>query len=740
MKKNLLTLIAIPFFMNAFSQQMHVKIPDFNSFPTDVKNVSPVLEKKSSALAKQHPEYGILPYNAQCSNCVELIDQRTMNTRQFVETNNSRHTYSQSSYFPLHYKKSENDIWRTIDQRLHPVAGSSGVYVADNQPVPTKCDLNKKSSSIQVGDFEFEFNKNLKLYFYDESKVYTKAEPGNYTNYTIGQEGLFVKNMWNGINMQQEHSVGQIKTNFVINSPLQLPISTGWMVIEDQFSLPEGYTFEESKSGNHLPEGYQGDYILRNKQGDTLIIYEKPIYVDAKAFGMHGAYNLTKNGSDYTLQTLVPVEWLNKPDNTYPLFIDPNVFGITKLGQFVTTGLPSANLAFTSMALGSCDYHMYVVVPGSSTLTNAYVDLEYSLTYDNTCGSPPLPPPYCTFSQVTMQVVNDTCGTTTGLLTCNPAAPPYTGTCTTDSNLVAGAHAILINNYVPNYLACIPHQCSNYMINFTLKNQDSICLDVCGYLCARGNIWEMSVEGYEDTSVYISLSGDTLFSSWASGNQWYLNDTVIPGATQQEYIYSQPGIYTVTVIDSSICTDSSNAIDVTCYANFTIFQSSFDTSTYLGYNLCSGANLSFLWDFGDSTTSTQQYPQHIYANPGYYTVCLTVSRAGTSCNDTYCDTTMYFAKMQGAPMVHLNILSPTGIKDISNDISFSLYPNPATDELIIRALNFNPELLAIYNISGQKITEQKFNTHVDIAQLSSGMYLVELKSGNSIARKKFVKL
>jgi gliding motility-associated-like protein len=80
------------------------------------------------------------------------------------------------------------------------------------------------------------------------------------------------------------------------------------------------------------------------------------------------------------------------------------------------------------------------------------------------------------------------------LLSCNPALPPFTGTCTTDSVLVPGAHALLINNFVPNYLNCIAPQCPDYLIAFTLKNRDSICGDQCGYLCARGNMWRMTVE------------------------------------------------------------------------------------------------------------------------------------------------------------------------------------------------------------------------------------------------------
>ena len=44
---------------------------------------------------------------------------------------------------------------------------------------------------------------------------------------------------------------------------------------------------------------------------------------------------------------------------------------------------------------------------------------------------------------------------------------------------------------------------------------------------------------------------------------------------------------------------------------------------------------SYLWDFGDATTSTQQHPQHFYPQPGSYTIKLTVT---TSFGCTYTDT------------------------------------------------------------------------------------------------------
>jgi len=46
--------------------------------------------------------------------------------------------------------------------------------------------------------------------------------------------------------------------------------------------------------------------------------------------------------------------------------------------------------------------------------------------------------------------------------------------------------------------------------------------------------------------------------------------------------------------------------------------------------------VSWYWDFGDSSTSTLQYPYHTYSAAGTYLACLTITTAD-SCSDTFCD-------------------------------------------------------------------------------------------------------
>lgn len=563
MKYLCLSLLVLSLF-SANAQHMSAKLPNYTSFQKNEPVSSATLDKISSADAKKHPEYGVVPYNAPCGNCVEVLDKRTGAARQFIETENEKHTYSQQSYFPLHYKRDAADVWHTIDPRLQP-AGNN-LYTAANQPVPTKCDMNAKSTSLGLGNIEFEFNKGLSMYCFHEGVAYSSVQGADYTNYTIGSEGLKVSAAWPGMDMVQQFSVGEVKTSYVINQPLTLPVSYGYMVIEDHFTLPAGYTFVQEKIDGIEADGYYyGNYQLRDAAGKVLATYEQPVYLDARTWGIRGAYKLLQNGNDYTLRMLVPVSWLNNPDNVYPLVIDPIVSGTSKRGDYSST--PNGafeNFGFTSMNLGSCDYNMTVAVPGKSTITNAYAELEYRLTYDPMCGNPNLPAPFCTFSQVSMEVVCDSCGTSSGLLACNPANPPYTGTCTTDPTLVPGASPILINTFAPNYLSCYTAQCEDYQIDFTLKNRDSTCQDVCGYLCANGTMWQMTVEAWRqaiDTPV-VTVNEDTLFSTLHPNYQWTLNGNDIPTANGPRHIFTQPGLYAVYTVDSCGEVAYSNTIEI----------------------------------------------------------------------------------------------------------------------------------------------------------------------------------
>jgi PKD repeat protein len=147
---------------------------------------------------------------------------------------------------------------------------------------------------------------------------------------------------------------------------------------------------------------------------------------------------------------------------------------------------------------------------------------------------------------------------------------------------------------------------------------------------------------------------------------------------------------------NSCSTNTTTPPPAGCQANsqFVIFPDSTNAGNYFAYNLSSGSgNLSYLWNFGDGTSSTQQYPFHQYAVPSQYVVCLTVTGTYTNafggvstCSDTYCDSSSV-NKSAAFLMSQMNVIpqSVTGVKQAEQSTRLNAYPNPMTDELTIEA-------------------------------------------------------
>lgn len=90
----------------------------------------------------------------------------------------------------------------------------------------------------------------------------------------------------------------------------------------------------------------------------------------------------------------------------------------------------------------------------------------------------------------------------------------------------------------------------------------------------------------------ITQSGLVLTSSATVGNQWYLNGSIIVGATSQTYTIAQNGTYTVIVTDNGCTSPTSSALAVTnaFVASVTIAQTTGSTPSCEGDTLVFTAN------------------------------------------------------------------------------------------------------------------------------------------------------
>lgn len=70
---------------------------------------------------------------------------------------------------------------------------------------------------------------------------------------------------------------------------------------------------------------------------------------------------------------------------------------------------------------------------------------------------------------------------------------------------------------------------------------------------------------------------------------------------------------------------------------------------------------------------------------------------------------------------------------------FDLYPNPAKTELYIHVADFEPTAVMVYDVNGHTVLMQPYSSRLSIAQLSAGMYYMQVSGNGHTAYKKFVK-
>jgi len=86
----------------------------------------------------------------------------------------------------------------------------------------------------------------------------------------------------------------------------------------------------------------------------------------------------------------------------------------------------------------------------------------------------------------------------------------------------------------------------------------------------------------------------------------------------------------------------------------------------------------------------------------------------------------------------------TGIFNFKNDYTINIFPNPAKDNIIIENLNNTTQncVVSIKNIQGKEIISEEINlskSHsIDVSRLSNGIYMVTIKSKDSIKNQKLI--
>lgn len=161
-------------------------------------------------------------------------------------------------------------------------------------------------------------------------------------------------------------------------------------------------------------------------------------------------------------------------------------------------------------------------------------------------------------------------------------------------------------------------------------------------------------------------------NSYPSTNyQWDFGDGAVSNQSNPTHTYLLPGNYSIRLIalDTSICLNhDTTLLAVTAFdhaiADFQLNPPYLKTGETVQMINLSQLSYAWSWDFGDGTTSQLENPDHAYANPGKYTICLKAKNQQT-CDDSLClDIEVY-----GEPKVYIpTAFSPNG--DLLNDVYY----------------------------------------------------------------------
>ncbi len=254
--------------------------------------------------------------------------------------------------------------------------------------------------------------------------------------------------------------------------------------------------------------------------------------------------------------------------------------------------------------------------------------------------------------------------------------------------------------------------------------------------------WTSSADPNSDIVAYWYCIGDTPGSNniidWTNNG---LN-TIIT-RTGLSLNYNDTYYFTVKSINGaelySIPDTSNGQLLLENYTNAPVASFyAFDTllvmpnSSAIFINTSVGAN-SYLWNFGDGTTSTDQNPWHVYDTVGYYTVSL-IAQSITQSDDTLILNNY----------IHVVNSTDININDASNNIC-NIFPNPFSENINIEFYkNIKDVRIEICDIYGRKLFETKFenvNNREIISlknffnNLSNGTYLIKIVADSNVSTK-----
>jgi PKD repeat protein len=262
-----------------------------------------------------------------------------------------------------------------------------------------------------------------------------------------------------------------------------------------------------------------------------------------------------------------------------------------------------------------------------------------------------------------------------------------------------------------------------------------VCLTIFDGCASDSSCQVINICTTPDAAFGFSVSGSTVtfvdesegVVSWL----WYFDDGTTSTSPNPSHTYSLGGTYNVCLVATNACGNDTICQDVIieCPPFAGDFNYTQDNATASFTDLSVNA-VSWIWDFGDGNTSTDQNPVHVYATEGTYNVCLSVSDGCST--DTICQEIVVVSTANGEAL-----LSSSGI---------AVYPNPFNESAAISMRLNTAAYVTIYlldvnqkrleTIADRLFTAGEHELTISGENLAPGIYFLQFKGAGEYKMEK----
>ncbi|HRO74516.1 MAG TPA: hypothetical protein PLP27_00025, partial [Crocinitomicaceae bacterium] len=563
---------------------MQSKESNFFSFSEQRKSSLEMWKKYNNPKFYSHPEFGVLSNSAPQGNVVEVLEKRTESSRYFINTDKPSEFVLQQAYGPIHYNK--NGMWLKIENDLRPLGNN--VYQSKFYLEPAGFDKNISKSYILTQHGKIYFN-DWALYKKVNGKEVFIAN-ADWSVFRAGDDGVYIANIFDGIDVEMIVLDGAIKTNFIMK--------------KNEFGTYESLIFRDKFTANSNLKASFSDYPNQTEGGGEVAIKQNGKEILTVGEGFAYVKNADKDKQIYLsyalnenmLDVIVPFSWINANIQNNRLIIDPLVTASNTLAQASITGSGYSSTCNTASLNNSCDYNMNVTLPAGALVTNVTTDFTYIAT-----GG-------CWRSEGAMRFLSGSCisPSNSGLAWfCNAASA---GTCTGTG----------INIY-PDVTSCMPAvSCSPQTIPFTLRFYRCFSSGGCSNSCiGAGSPWVVNVTaqtlefnnpttniiatptsvcqgGFVTTSTLLNYGVPNYNYAWSAPTG---TPTTATGGNTQ-FSFNTTGTHTISVTATDACGQAVNSS-----VNVTVTPSTTPTFNQVG-PICSGTAFTLPPTSTNSITGT----------------------------------------------------------------------------------------------------------------------------------------